>query len=418
MKKRIALLWAVIIAALLAGTGLGLPWLVRWMNGGQLFSADTMLSLYVAVYTLEATLVIAVLIYSLQTGAADREARRRARSARRILYTELSQGLDALVRFSGSGGGNCGLLSELFLTYLPDIQGLFTPQQLHHLIQVIDALVGVSRLSVTDAEEAAGHAGGSLLLVIQPQYYSAMRGPFSYRFSSLSDYRTALNPITREILEILSGQPLPEAGGTVLRTTTGQPLLDTSGYPRVRMYDEDGGLLCDAELDSDSTDLRGVESGWARLRDYEGTFQDGLRHGTGCSYSTVYHHKLFAGSWKRGDPLEGVQYDCVTERRPDGDYTLLFPYWSEWSLVPSHICDYLIQEDPTPKLDDLYVCDLSGPVDGERWEERNVRPLLDFVRQEDPGQLDSMLDAIRAAEAYHEPFSQGGDPDQQESDDL
>lgn len=35
MKKRIALLWAVIIAALLAGTGLGLPWLVRWMNGGQ-----------------------------------------------------------------------------------------------------------------------------------------------------------------------------------------------------------------------------------------------------------------------------------------------------------------------------------------------------------------------------------------------
>lgn len=40
-----------------------------------------MLSLYVAVYTLEATLVIAVLIYSLQTGAADREARRRARSA-------------------------------------------------------------------------------------------------------------------------------------------------------------------------------------------------------------------------------------------------------------------------------------------------------------------------------------------------
>lgn len=244
MKKRIALLWAVIIAALLAGTGLGLPWLVRWMNGGQLFSADTMLSLYVAVYTLEATLVIAVLIYSLQTGAADREARRRARSARRILYTELSQGLDALVRFSG--GGNCGLLSELFLTYLPDIQGLFTPQQLHHLIQVIDALVGVSRLSVTDEEEAAGHAGGSLLLVIQPQYYSAMRGPFSYRFSSLSDYRTALNPITREILEILSGQPLPEAGGTVLRTTTGQPLLDTSGYPRVRMYDEDGGLLCDA----------------------------------------------------------------------------------------------------------------------------------------------------------------------------
>ena len=417
MSKRIALLWTAIIAALLAGTGLGLPWLVRRINGG-LFPPDTMLSLYVAVYTLEATLVIAALIYSLQTGAADRAARRRARSARRILYTELSRGLDALVRFPGAGGGACGLLSDLFLTYLPDIQERFSPRQLHHLIQVIDALVDGARLSPADEEAAEARARSGLLLVVQPQFLSAMSSPFAHRFSDLSDCRAALNPITREILEILSDQPLPEAAESVLRTAGGRPLLDASGYPRVRMYDEDGELLCDAVLNSDSTDLRGVDSGWARLRDYEGTFQNGLRHGTGCSYSAVYHHRLFAGSWKQGKPTEGVQYDCVVERRPDGHYALLFPYWSEWSLVPSHVCDYLSQEDPAPKPDDLYVCDLSGLADGERREERNVRPLLDFVRQEDPERLDSILDAIRAAGAYGGPGPGEENPDQQESDEL
>lgn len=376
-----------------------MPYLVRAANGGTLFSTDTMISLYIAAYTLEATLLIAFLIYSLQNNAAGQEEQRRTENAKRIIYTELAAGLEAVVRAPCSGNTYAisDHLSDLFLAYLPDMQHCLDPAQLHHLIKVIDILTNMAHLAVEDSGEAVGYIQGKLPFLVQIQFYPAMVSPFSDCFADLSDYRCVLNADTRSVLGAISEDPLPAAETSCLRTKDGKKIAELLENERIKIYDRDGALLCDAVLDNDSTDMCGIESGWAKLPDYEGEFLDGVRHGRGCSYSAIYHHKLFDGTWVDGEPVEGTRFDIVVEKCPDSedDYEELFPYWSEWSLVPSHIMDLLFREDEKLDMDCLYVCDIYEKADGECGEESNVRPLLAFIEQEDPIHFKDVMELMQ-----------------------
>ena len=387
-KKQITALWIGIIAALIVGTLIGFPYLVSAANGGALFSTDTMISLYIAAYTLEATLLIAFLIYSLQNNAAGQEGRRRTENAKRIIYTELAASLEAVVRAPRSGNTYAisDHLSDLFLAYLPDMQHCLNSAQLHHLIQVIDILTNMAHLAVEDSGEAAEYIQRKLPFLVQVQFYPAMVSPFSDCFADLSDYRCVLNADTRSVLEAISEDPLPAAESTCLRTKDGKKIAELLADGLIKIYDREGALLCDAVLDDDSADMRGIQSGWAKLPDYEGEFLNGVRHGRGCSYSTIYHHKIFDGTWAEGNPEKGTRFDIVVEKCLDSEdhYEELFPYWSEWSLAPSNIMDLMFREDKELDLDCLYVCDIYEKADGECGEESNVRPLLAFIEQEDP----------------------------------
>lgn len=388
-KKQITALWLGIIAVLIVGTWIGFPYLVRAANGGALFSTDTMISLYIAAYTLEATLLIAFLIYSLQNNAAGQEEQRRTENAKRIIYTELAAGLEAVVRAPRSGNTYAisDHLSDLFLAYLPDMQHCLNSAQLHHLIKVIDILTNMAHLAVEDSSEAAGYIQGKLPFLVQIQFYPAMVSPFSDCFADLSDYRCVLNADTRSVLEAISEDPLPAAENTCLRTKDGKKIAELLEDGRIKIYDRDGALLCDAVLDDDSTDMRGIESGWAKLSDYEGEFLDGVRHGRGCSYSAIYHHKLFDGTWVDGEPVEGTRFDIVVKEcwNSGDDYEELGPYWNEESLVSSRIMDAsLSYEDEEMDIGCLYVCDIYGKVDDMHGEKSNFRRLRTFIEKEDP----------------------------------
>lgn len=402
-KKQIVFLWIGIIIVLVVMTFFGFPYVVRIINEGKLFSGSTMMSLYLAVYTLEATLLIAVLIYSLQNNASGRENRRREENAKRIIYTELTAGLKSVVcaSYLGNAIDISGHMSELFLTYLPDMQHCLDSKQLHNLIKIIDFLVNVAQLAVEDADEATAYMKRNLSCIVQPQFCAALISPFSHRFSDVDDYRRVLNQATRSVLAALSDEQLPAMGENSLQTAQGKKLLEQAEDGRVRIYDRREELLCDAVLNEDSADFRGIESGWAKCLDYEGEFLDGVRHGRGCGYSRVYHHKLFEGIWEKGEPYDGTQFDMVVEKEAgEEDYELLFPYWREWSLVSSNIFDYFCQEDITPDLSCLYVCDICGKVDSEQGEVSHIRTLLDFMEEEDPKHVDGVLEAMKHAAEF------------------
>ena len=398
-KKRIACVWLAIIAALVLVTLAVFPYLVRAVNGGALFPADTMISMYIAAYTLEATLLIAFLIYSLQNNAAEQEVLRRSENAKRIIYTELTAGLESAVLAPCSCDTRTisGHLSELFLTYLPDIQHDLEPGQLHHLIRLVDILTNAARLSVEEDGDAGAYITDQLSLIVQPQFYQAMISIFSYRVSDLNDYRCVLNDDTRSVLKALSGEALPEAAETCLYTREGKKLAEMAENGHTKIYDADEKLLCDAVLDAGSFSLQGIVSGWARIQNYEGEFQNGMRQGKGCSYSTVQHHKLFEGIWSEDEPLEGVQFDVVVEKTPDSqfDYKELFQYWRECDLMPSNISE--LRESCDLKILDanrLFVCDIYEKEEGTFAEERNVRSLRAFVEKEDPKHLQDVLEML------------------------
>ena len=143
------ILWGTFIVFFVLATLHFLPQLVCWINGGALFSTDVMVNLYVAVFNLEAALLIALLIYSLQVSSERRDHRARSRNAKRILLTELESGLEYIVRQPkvGNTAGISSLLSDLLIAYLPDIQKDLLPNQLHHLIKVTDILISMAHRS-------------------------------------------------------------------------------------------------------------------------------------------------------------------------------------------------------------------------------------------------------------------------------
>ena len=165
---------------------------------------------------------------------------------------------------------------------------------------------------------------------------------------------------------------------------------------RTRIWDEKGTLLCDAVLDTDSTDLAGIKEGWARLPSYEGEYRSGLRNGRGCSYSVLYHHKLFDGIWQDGKPQTGIWFDIVVQRTGEDTYEKLFPYWKDHSLTESAIMKLFSgewEEEGVIQLDELFV------VDVQRHEDRsdviNLRPLEQFMVQQDPKHRQVVLDQLR-----------------------
>lgn len=395
------ILWIAFIVFLVLATLYFLPQLVCWLNGGVLFSADVMLDLYVAVFNLEAALLIALLIYSLQVSSEHRDRNDRCRNGKRILLTELESGLESIVRQpkAGNTAGISSLLSDLLIAYLPDIQKDLEPKQLHHLIKITDILITMIHRAVEqDSSEAADYLQGHLCFLVREAFLPAMGSPFAEVFSRIGDFRTALNDETLDVLTALASKKisLPLVDGERLLDAKGNPLVEVMDNGRTRIWDEKGMLLCDAVLDADSTDLAGVKEGWARLSDYEGEYRNGLRNGHGCSYSTLYHHKLFDGNWQDGKPRTGIWFDIVVQRTGKDTYEELFPYWKDQSFTESSIMKLFSGEwgeGGVIQLDDLFVADVQrSDTDNDAI---HLRPLEKFMEQEDSGHRQAVLDQLQ-----------------------
>lgn len=395
------ILWITFIVFLVLATLHFLPQLVCWINGGALFSPDVMVNLYVAVFNLEAALLIALLIYSLQVSSERRDHKARSRNAKRILLTELESGLEYIVRQpkAGNTAGISCLLSDLLIAYLPDIQKDLLPNQLHHLIKITDILITMAHQAVEqDSGEAADYLQSHLCFLVREAFLPAMGSPFSDVFFRIGDFRTALNEETRKVLTALASKEtsLPPVDGKRLLDTKGNPLVEVMDNGRTRIWDEKGMLLCDAVLTDNNVDLSGVEEGWARLPDYEGEYQNGLRNGHGCSYSSLHHHKLFDGIWQAGKPQVGTWFDIVVQRTGEDTYEKLFPYWKDHSLTESAIMDLFSgewDEEGVIQLDELFVVDIQRNED--RIDVVNLRPLEQFIEQWDPGHCQVVLDQLR-----------------------
>ena len=259
------ILWITFIVFLVLATLHFLPQLVCWINGGALFSPDVMVNLYVAAFNLEAALLIALLIYSLQVSSERRDHKARSRNAKRILLTELESGLEYIVRQpkAGNTAGISSLLSDLLIAYLPDIQKDLLPNQLHHLIKITDILITMAHQAVEqDSGEAADYLQSHLCFLVREAFLPAMGSPFSDVFFRIGDFRTALNEETQTVLTTLASKEtsLPPVDGERLLDTKGNPLVEVMDNGRTRIWDEKGMLLCDAVLNDNNVDL----SGWKR----------------------------------------------------------------------------------------------------------------------------------------------------------
>lgn len=371
-----------------------IPEPVSMPGGGASFPIDTVISLTVAILTLIATILIAVFTYLLQKRDTKTTTTKQETGAKKILYTELSNGLEAVIRapWSGGVGEMSGQLSTLLIAYLPYIQESFEPEQLHHLLQLLDVLTNTAKRAVSeDSAAAAEYIQGWLCLFIDERFIPAMKSQYSEQFFRIDDYHRVLTPLTRAVLEILSGESQPPAAGNRLTALDGTPLLEITSNGYTKIYNTAGELLCNALLDLDAAGGLGIEAGWAKTAHYVGEFKDGLRHGQGCSYSLWGHHKLFEGKWENDTPQTGAQFNIVFEKNPiDGEYEELFPYWDD-CVLSHHITDYLTKRDdllPDQVLAGLYISEKVWVSDDEIFfTTETLCPLSDFMEKHDPERL-------------------------------
>lgn len=391
MKKRI--LWSIGLVLLVAATVGGC---FAWMRG-KAFPIETIFSLIVAVLTLEATILIAVFINSLQSSASQEEASRQKSGAKQVLFNEIDAGLEAIVRLprAGNTGDISSYLAEILIAFLPSIQNSFSAEQLHHLIKLVDVLSNMSRLTASsEGLDAADYIRGHLFLFVEDRYIPAMLSPYADCFARIDDYHRVLRPTTRSVLEKLSGQVLPATATNRLEDAAKEPLVEILPNGHYRIY-ENGQLLCDASLDDGALESGGIENGWAQTKWYIGEFKDGKRHGQGTSYSTLGHHEVFEGLWDSGEPKQGVQFNTVLRKvkQKDGthEYRDLFPYWDEHRLLASHVIDYVINEagpEKDPTLEGFFVGDVY--IDGNSFEveEALLCSLKDFMVKNDAEAFD------------------------------
>lgn len=360
-------------------------------NEGNAFSAEGVASLIVAILTLVATVFIAVFVYALQQKDARKATEKQEIGAKKILFTELSSGLETVIRapWSGGVGDVSGQLSLLLIAYLPYIQESFEPEQLHHLLQLVEIMSSTAKRATSeDNAAAAEYIQGRMGLFVEERFVPAMRSRYAEQFLRLDDYRKILTPLTRSVLEILSGEPLPPAAENRLAAIDGTLLLEVTPNGYTKIYDTTGELLCNALLDTDAVGGYGIEAGWAKTELYVGDFQGGKRYGRGCSYSLWGHHKIFDGKWEDDKPKTGTLFHLVFEKDScDGKYKDLFPYWDKHTL--SHqVTDYLTRRDdllPVQILAGLFIAEKVWVENEDLFYDTDTfYPLSDFMEKYDP----------------------------------
>ena len=376
---------------LMENTSLWLLALTAAPNKDNAFSAEGVASLIVAILTLVATVFIAVFVYALQQKDVQKATEKQKAGAKKILFTELSSGLETVIHAPRSGGVGdvSGQLSLLLISYLPYIQESFEPEQLHHLLQLVEVMSGTAKQAASeDNAAAAEYIQGQMGLFVEERFVPAMRSRYAEQFLGLDDYRRVLTPLTRSVLKILSGEPLPPAAGNRLTAIDGALLLeiDPNGYTKI--YDTTGNPLCNALLDTDAVGGYGIEAGWAKTKLYVGDSQGGKRHGQGCSYSLWGHHKIFDGKWEDDKPKTGTLFHLVFEKdSSDGKYKDLFPYWDTHTL--SHqVTDDLTRRDdllPTQILAGLFIAEKVWVENEDLFYDTDTFcPLSDFMEKHDP----------------------------------
>ena len=390
MKKRI--IWLIGLVLLVAGTVGGC---LMWMTWKAL-PVETIFSLIVAVLTLEATILIAVFINSLQSSASQREAMRQKSGAKQVLFNEIDVGLETIVRQpkAGSTGDISSHLSEILVAFLPSIQHDFSAEQLHHLIKLVDVLSNMSKLAASnEGMDAVEYIRSHLSLFVEERFISVMQSPYADCFAWIDDYHKVLVPVTRAVLEKLSGQTLPAPATNCLKDVAGNIILEILPDGHYRIY-KDGQIVCDASLDDDLLESSIIVDGWAQTEWYVGEFKGGKRDGKGVSYSTLGHHKVFEGYWESGEPKQGIQFNTVLRKVRQKDdtygYRDISPYWNEYSFLSSHVTDNVINSagpEEEPSLEGFFVGDIRISQNSFEVEEDLLCPLERFMAENDPEAL-------------------------------
>lgn len=352
-----------------------LPPLLAWFLAivdEKAASLGVLASFVVSLYTLEATIVVALGVYHLQKSHARRSNEVRVAQAKEVLCWELETCLEGLLlvtkdaRQPGAGFG----LKDATIRFLPELRSVLTPESFRRLT-VIAGLAQEATAALHDedyplhtvfpgVEKLARSWVGPLLL----SRYAAL-------LANVDDFHMLLDKRTFDLLHELALLPSGEGRNTAyvdnlleVRDRDGRVIASfdlATGFHRVWQSES---LLCDGRLEVD--ELSGeyeIVEGFVRKGDYVGHIKNGEPGGMGYRLSVFGGHKLSEGEWRDGNLVEGIEYgwvivfpDVKSAQSENGEYEKCFQLGQSWAYL-SMLEDRMEYDDPDCfRITDIRVC--------------------------------------------------------------
>lgn len=327
-------------------------------------------ALGISLYSLEMSIVIAFLIYWLETRDSKNEEAIRKQKARCMMYSELENALEgAYMRAAGHGSIATGVSTKAIMnTYLVELQDILTPNQFRLLITLINK-IDVEANDTSEDEYRSEIARNELLGYMQPWMSIIMSTKYAKYFVCVQDYHDALNKAVFELLQILGGTNEPYRNRSEIYDLDGSILFRYKGNQEYQIFDGSGARLLDGKLALNELDEYAIYDGYECSDTYDGYYKDGKYSGQGTLYS-YDQIKLKEGIWENGVLIKGTEYNCLYEKQEDGS-------WIFYETYRDHIEPYYSLNSYIEDMSNFYVVDVY--VEGSIREKKNIRKLEDFL---------------------------------------
>lgn len=327
-------------------------------------------ALAVSLYSLEISIVIAFLIYWLETRDSKNEEAMRKQKARCMMYSELENALEGVYRrAAGCGSIATGVSTkDIMNTYLVELQDILTPHQFRLLISLVNK-IDVEANDTSEEEYRADIARKELIAYMQPWIAFLMGTEYAKYFAFVRDYRDALSKPIFDLLQVLSGADAHYSSRDEILDTDGNVLFRQKANTEYQIFGGNGTRLLEGTFALNEYDEYAICDGYEHSDIYDGFYKNGKYSGPGTLYS-YDRIKLKEGIWEDGILVKGTEYNSLYEKQEDGR-------WVFYETYRDHIEPYYSLNSYIEDMSNFYVVDVY--VEGRIREKKNIRKLEDFL---------------------------------------
>lgn len=369
-----------------------------------------LLSLVIALYSLEISVIIAFLIYDLQNAQAIREKKDRIATAKLLMLSSLSDGVDYLVTSHDLQMlGPAVDIKEIFDNYRSEFDESLDYKNyvtLETVVRYLDAVIN-RRLN---------HAESHNIYQIFPEWINKIReSAFVSYFGLESNSMDCLTTDMVDLLKQLISHPRQKVleyddidkERAVVMGKNGIILFERNG-DKITIRDHNNDIVADGIFDEGihGDDEYELAEGYIRTPKYVGYIKNFEYSGQGTSFNS--NHEIIAeGIWENGDLIEGILHRCIIQIPTGGAHPR--DYWtdSRTEVLFQFVYQYdkLYDEDgigvgfgaTADNINEFYISDLELKNGRYEIDDETRMALKYFLGQEN---LDLLEDIMCSHEGY------------------
>lgn len=344
-------------------------------------SLVTYYTLIIALFTLFATIMIAVLVYWAQKQDEKTKNQKHIKRAKALMSAEIEAALDSMIFMAKEF--SCGFIGkstrELFQANAVELQECLTQDQFRHLSSVVQFID--SWVNEEETNEWEGYH-----LVLRSWIVNLMCGKYKEFYPMVQNYHELLNKRTIDLLNALNDKEEVYIDELyTIHSIIGNEVFQYDPKTKIYIVDDGTNVVLAGTLGSDWYDEVVVKDGYERSERYIGHYKNYKREGEGTSFDRE-GNKMEEGLWKEDELIDGTEFNLIFLDNDDEEDD----YISSYGMVLDMSWNALAVHDGRGELDRFYVVDRK--VCGDTvLEYLNKRTLESFLKEHNESLLNRCI---------------------------